>query len=181
MPFLLILLGALLLVVALQGTYSQLASDLEQDLPGFVKWGAAIGAIGATGYIPGFRTPSRYLLALVLLVIFMRNYQSILAGFTSLSSTTPQPTSSVTNPAEAYAINAGAVSNTTSGSTTAATPTSLIVVQPNSALANGSVNDNANAYGAETITSPFGAFDPLQYEAQFQAAIGGGQQEVVTT
>jgi hypothetical protein len=72
MPFALLLIGAVLIVVALNNTHAQLATQLESDVPGFFRWGAAIVALLALGYIPGLRTPSRWLLALVVVAVVVK-------------------------------------------------------------------------------------------------------------
>lgn len=43
-------------------------------------WGAAVFAVGAIGWIPGLSPVSRGLLALVLVVIVLQNYQNIIEG-----------------------------------------------------------------------------------------------------
>ena len=80
-----LLIGAILIVVAFHGTQSNLFSALATDVPAFTTWAAAIVALGAIGFIPGLKPVSRALLALVIVVIVLRNYQSILAGFKSVS------------------------------------------------------------------------------------------------
>lgn len=90
MPFALILIGAVIVVVAFNGTQAGLASELENDIPGFFKWAAAIAAILGLGFVPGLRTPSRWLLALVALVILLTNYQRIIAGFQNFAQTGAQ-------------------------------------------------------------------------------------------
>jgi hypothetical protein len=72
MPFALLLIGAVLIVVALNNTHAQLATQLESDVPGYFRWGAAIVALLALGYIPGLRSPSRWLLALVVVAIVVK-------------------------------------------------------------------------------------------------------------
>jgi hypothetical protein len=117
MPFAALLIGAILIVVAFNNSYSSLVSELEADIPGFFKWAAAIAAILALGYIPGFRTPSRYLLGLVALVILLTNYQQIYAGITSFASSggTASTGAGAANPTASYtAANAPAASTTTS-------------------------------------------------------------------
>ena len=89
MPFAVLLVGAILVVVAFNNTAGTLATELEGDIPGFFKWAAAIAAILGIGYVPGLRTPSRYLLGLVLLVILLVNYKGILAGFQNFLTSTP--------------------------------------------------------------------------------------------
>lgn len=153
MPFLLVIIGALLIVAAFNNSQMALASALEQDVPPFLKWAAAIAAIGAIGWIPGMQVLSRWLLALVLVVIVLSNYQQALAGFQSVAQSTQagggggQPT-----PAQTYAAN------------------------PNAAPTAGP-NQNANAQ-QPAVQSPFGAFDPGNYlsvaEQGFGQALAGG-------
>lgn len=76
-----LLIGAVLIVSAIRNSQATLFSSLAEDVPGFVVWGAAILAVGAIGYIPGLKPASRGLLALVIVVIIMDNYQAILSGF----------------------------------------------------------------------------------------------------
>lgn len=78
-------IGAILVVAAIRNTYGSLFSALSVDVPAFVVWAAAILAIGALGFLPGMKPVSRGLLALILVVIVLRNYQAILKGFTTVS------------------------------------------------------------------------------------------------
>lgn len=99
MPFLAILVGVVLFMAAYNNTQDQLTTALETDLPGFLKWGAAVLAIAGIGYIPGFRQLSRILLALVIVAIVMKNYQAIFNSFQNITSTAPtagQPISPAT-------------------------------------------------------------------------------------
>lgn len=83
MAFLALLIAVVLIVVAVRGTHGELLTALGQDVPGFAVWGAAVFAVAAIGFIPGLKPVSRGLLALVVLVIVLTNYQAILAGFSS--------------------------------------------------------------------------------------------------
>jgi hypothetical protein len=70
------IIGLLLIAVALKGTEHELAQRLQADLlgtDGFIAWIAAIVALGAVGYIPGLETASNYLLALLMVVVVVRN------------------------------------------------------------------------------------------------------------
>jgi hypothetical protein len=72
----LIIVGILLIDVGLKGTERSLGQQLTNDLmgqQGFIGWVAAFGAIGALGYIPVLEKPSRYFIALLLIVIVLRN------------------------------------------------------------------------------------------------------------
>lgn len=85
MPFIALIVGATIAVVAVRGTQGQLATALETDLPPYLKWAAALGGLGVLGFIPGFTTLSRWLIALVLVVIVLRNYQQVLSSFQQLT------------------------------------------------------------------------------------------------
>lgn len=76
-----LVIGIILIVAAIRNSQAALFTALGQDVPAYVVWAAAIVAVGAVGWIPGLRPVSRGLLALVILVIILRNYQGILAGF----------------------------------------------------------------------------------------------------
>lgn len=86
MPVALIVLGAILIVVAFNNTHGQLAIGLRQDVPEFFVWGLAIVAILGLGYVPALKTPSRWLLGLVVLVIVLVNYKSFLDGIKNLQA-----------------------------------------------------------------------------------------------
>jgi hypothetical protein len=109
MPAVLILIGAVLLVSAYRNSQGQLATALESDVPPFLKWGLALGAVGALGFVPGMKVPSRYLLALVIVVLVLHNYTKIFAGFTSLSQATPAPSQAAVTPATQLATQPGSV------------------------------------------------------------------------
>lgn len=90
MPFIALIIGGILIVVAFQGTHTRLATELEHDIPGFFKWAIAIIAVLGLGYIPGLREPSRWLLGLVVLVIVLTQYQNIINGFKNFAATGQQ-------------------------------------------------------------------------------------------
>jgi hypothetical protein len=73
-------IGVILVVVAIKGNGGSLFSALGQDVPAFVVWGSAVVALGAIGFVPGLKPISRGLLALLIIVIILRDYQSIIAG-----------------------------------------------------------------------------------------------------
>lgn len=96
MPLLFIVVGLALIVVAIRNSQSQLYSLLQADLPGFLKWVAAIVAIGILGFIPQLRTPSRLLLALVAIVIVVQNKGGLFSQFTTAFTTaSPSQTTGV--------------------------------------------------------------------------------------
>lgn len=80
MPALILLVGVVLVVAAIRDTHSTLFAALGQDVPAFTVWAAAVVAIAVIGFVPGLRTVSRGLLALVLVVLVLNNYRQIIAG-----------------------------------------------------------------------------------------------------
>lgn len=162
MPFILILVAGLLIMAAYNNSAGSLMTELETDVPGFVKWFLAISAVGALGWVPGMEKISRMLLGLVLLVLFLSNYQQIFQGFQSVGSAgTSANTATNPDPAAAYIANPNAPSITQAEiSGTAATSSAQTV--------------NINAAGqVATTASPFGAFDPGNFLASFTAGFGG--------
>lgn len=89
-------IGAIVIVAALRGTYGALFAALGQDVPHFVVWAAAILALGAIGFVPGLKPVSRGLLALVLTVIILQNYQAVLVGFANVAKA-PAPSKGTVN------------------------------------------------------------------------------------
>lgn len=178
MPFILLLVAAIFIVSAFNNTQATLATALEQDVPPYIKWAAALAAVGALGYIPGMRTISRYLLALVLVVIFLRNYQAILAGFTAAAGGS-QPLQSQATPAAQYVSSGGGAVSASSINPVATVNTASLVGIPSSlatatqyaqttsgALIPVEATGNVNAYGNTAYTTnslPFGQFDPANY------------------
>ncbi|HSY26681.1 MAG TPA: hypothetical protein VK832_04200, partial [Burkholderiaceae bacterium] len=78
MPLAFIILGILLIVTAYQGTYAAFGQQLYTDFSGgagsnFIYWVAAVAMIGALGYVSPLRTPTRLLLALIIIAFFLAN------------------------------------------------------------------------------------------------------------
>ena len=115
MPIVLILIGAMLIVSAWKNTFGTLTSALATDLPGFAKWFLAVALVGGLGYVPGLRTPSRWLLGLVMLSLVLKNYTNIFAGLQNAASGA-SPGAAATgspSPAAVYAAAPGAAVITT--------------------------------------------------------------------
>ncbi|MDE2104808.1 MAG: hypothetical protein KGL39_46655 [Patescibacteria group bacterium] len=92
MPILIVIVGLILIVSAIRGTTGDLATNLSADITGgFVKWLAAIIAIGALGYVPALKEPSRYLIALVAVVVFLTTGKGFLSQFVQQIENPPQP------------------------------------------------------------------------------------------
>lgn len=153
MAALLILIGAVLLIAAVRNTEGDLGNALVADVPGYLKWALAIIAVGALGWVPGMRTISRWLLALVLVVIFLKNYTALFQGFTNLE-TPPAPSQASASPAAAYV----------------ASPTTPIT----QAEITGTSTGNINAAGVAPTTTP-SALNPSAYLTAFElGTIGFG-------
>lgn len=150
MPFVVILIGAVLLIVAFRNTHGDLATALETDVPGYFKWASAIAGVGALGYVPGFRTGSRYLLALVIVVLVLNNYRQIIAGFT-------------------------AIQRPPVASTAAPSPAAAEAAQPGSVPSQASVAGTAGASSQLASNSPViaGALDPAAFLTAFEHGLGG--------
>src|SRR5690349_13269195 len=81
-----------MLVTALRNTQGQLADALRQDVPHFFSWAGAVVAIGLLGFLPGMRSVSRAFIALIFVVIVLRNYQGIIDGFSAAAKGAPPTT-----------------------------------------------------------------------------------------
>ena len=152
-----------MIMAAYNNSVGCLMTELETDLPGFVKWFLAIAAVGALGWIPGAEKISRMLLGLVLLVLVLSNYTNLISGFQALGSgqsgqaqqPNPDPSSAyIANPNAPQITNAE-VYGTGSGSSSAQ-----------------AVNINAAAQ-QPIYSSQYGAYDPGQFLASFAAGFGG--------
>lgn len=96
MPFLFIIVGAVMLVSAVRGTNDELLTLVKGDFTGphnFIYWLLAMLILGGLGYIGPIRSLSRYLMALVLIVLILKNggvAQQFLAAING-TQTNPQP------------------------------------------------------------------------------------------
>lgn len=176
MPFFLIVIAAIIAVAALNNAQGNLALQLEQDVPAFGVWALAVFGVGALGWIPGMTTISRYLLALVFVVLALRNYQQILQGFQNATCSGAQGNTlggglatgagaGAATPAQAYIQNPNAPQITQaqiSGTGAVGTGTS--------SQASASINANATP---PVVSSPYGAFDPTLFVAAVEAGFGG--------
>ena len=84
MPVFFLVIGLLLIVTVVRGTTADFAKRLGQDVSGgYLKWLAAIIVIGALGFVPSLKLPSRYLLALVALVVMLRSGSGFISQLAS--------------------------------------------------------------------------------------------------
>ncbi|MBK8189086.1 MAG: hypothetical protein IPK79_01370 [Vampirovibrionales bacterium] len=81
MGIVILIIGVVVIIAAIRDTHEKLFGALAEDVPDFMVWGAAVFAVGALGWIPGMNPVSRGLLALVIVVIVLGNYQAIIQGF----------------------------------------------------------------------------------------------------
>lgn len=82
MPLFFLVIGIILIVTVINGTTFALARQLKDDLTsGYMKWFAAVLLIGAAGYVDALKTPSRYLLALIFLVVMLTNGTGFISMF----------------------------------------------------------------------------------------------------
>lgn len=80
MPFVLIIAGIVLLIVAVRNTQDQFFYLLQGDFTGknnFVFWVLAILIIGAIGYVPRLKPISNAFLILVVLVLILTKGQGL--------------------------------------------------------------------------------------------------------
>lgn len=76
MPLAFLFAGVVLMVASVRGKQDELFELLKGDFTGrdsFLIWLAALGSVGAAGYIPGLAPVSRAMLVLVLLVLVLSN------------------------------------------------------------------------------------------------------------
>lgn len=76
MPFALVTIGLLMIVVGARGTHRAFGAQLATDFTGdrnFLYWIAAIGSVGALGYIETFRTFSHVFMSLIIVAMFLGN------------------------------------------------------------------------------------------------------------
>lgn len=100
MPFILIILGAILFISAIRGTTGTLASLLYSDLTGknsFLYWAVAIMVIGGVGYIKPLKTLSDSFLLLLVVVLFIHN-KGFFAQFSTALQNVAKGSTTVTSP-----------------------------------------------------------------------------------
>lgn len=84
MPFVLIALGLLFLIVAVQGTQGSLFTLLKSEFVGtnsFIPWVAAFVILGLAGYIKPIRPITHAFLGLLFLVLILVNGKGFFAKF----------------------------------------------------------------------------------------------------
>lgn len=142
-------IGIILIVAAIRNSQGQLFSALSTDVPQFVVWAAAIFALGAIGWIPGLKPISRGLLALVIIVILLRNYQPILTGFQNAISNSEAAGQGSSGAANAGQTGSGVSIATPSTSTSISSTSSSSSTSPSSLISGAAgLADATNAFGS---------------------------------
>jgi len=99
MGFALLIVGLLMVITGARGTYAQFGRQIASEFQGqnnFTYWLLAIGTIGALGYIQSLQVISRWLMALILLSIFL-SHKGFFAQFQAAlkaGPVAPQPATS---------------------------------------------------------------------------------------
>lgn len=91
MPYVLVIIGLLMVVTGARGTYVPFGRQVASDFTGpnnFTYWVVGIGAVGALGYIDALRTFSRLFMTLVVLVLLLHN-KGFFAQFSAALKTGP--------------------------------------------------------------------------------------------
>lgn len=119
MGFALVIIGLLMVVTGSRGTYAQFGTQLATDVRGYAPQGIAVIAVGAIGYVSALQQISRWILAFVIIVIFLaqnkgtsgffQQFQSALNAGPQQPAAIPQQSSGPTaaNPSGAPVINLG--------------------------------------------------------------------------
>lgn len=117
MPALLLFVGLILIVAAVRNTVGSLAGQLGDDLgAGYLKWAGAIGIVGALGYIDVLRIPSRWLLGLIGVVLFLETKGGLFTQLRGeLASVPAAPAATPTVPANLPSIPVKTDSSSSSG------------------------------------------------------------------
>ena len=98
MPFVFLFIGFVIIAVAIRNTYSQLGALLSKDFTGqnnFFFWLAAIGIIGAIGYIKDARGISRAFLALILISMVLSDRGFFAEAVKTIDGIKPNPVAPV--------------------------------------------------------------------------------------
>lgn len=79
MPFALIIVGLVMLISAVRGTYTNLIELVSGEFKGssaqsnFLYWIVAVLIVGMIGYVESLKDLSRVFLALIIIVLFLSN------------------------------------------------------------------------------------------------------------
>ncbi len=116
MPLALIAVSLLLIVSAVKGTERELGTQIASEFSGsgnFLQWLGAIAVLGGLGVVPGLREPTRWLIALVLVVMFLSHSGVVAQAFAAVR--TAQPAAPIAPPPETPAAPASSSSSSGGG------------------------------------------------------------------
>jgi hypothetical protein len=131
MPFLFIIVGAVFVIAAVRNTNQELVTLLKGDFTGkgnFIYWTAAILFIGAFGYISELKPVSRAFMALVVIVLFLKN-GGVFDKFRQALNQTQGNTVNTGTASASGGIFGGSSIGTSTGNTTGA-PFSIPIIHP---------------------------------------------------
>jgi len=96
MPLALIFIGLIMVVIAFRGTEREFATQLKTDFGGgeFIAWFGAIAILGGIGLVPQLRTLSNLAMALVIVVLVIKN-GGLFANLASVIEHPPTPSAPV--------------------------------------------------------------------------------------
>lgn len=97
------IVGIALIVSAFRNTQGQLGTLVAGDFSGsnsFLYWLAVAGILGAAGYVPTLRSPSRWFMGLLVIVLMLTQGKGFFSQLSSaLSQSQSQAATPVQNPA----------------------------------------------------------------------------------
>lgn len=122
MPFALLFIGMILIITGFQNTYSAFGQQVQKDFTGsgsFIYWLAAIGIVGALGYIKDLQGFSRVFMLLIVVALFLEpGNNSLFANLKSgLSAGSTTPVNPVGTPLPAENTGSASSGGSSSGST----------------------------------------------------------------
>ena len=94
MPYVLLFIGAVLIISGIRNTQGQLGKLLISDFTGsgnFIYWIVSIIVVGSIGYIDGFEKFSRAFMVLIVLALLLSNKGFFTQFVSALKSGTAQP------------------------------------------------------------------------------------------
>lgn len=84
MPYALVTIGLILVITGARNTYARLGQQLQSDFTGnqnFVFWIAALGSVGALGYIQQLRAFATMFMALIIVALLLAEQKNNSTGF----------------------------------------------------------------------------------------------------
>lgn len=136
MAFALVFIGLLMIVTGANNTYAAFGSQLKSDFTGnksFVLYIAAIGGVGALGYIDAFRKFSHYFMALILISLVLSNkgfFSNLTKGLNATPVAPQAASSSGSVVSQASAAATTAITGTGTADSTLGTLTNKYLTQP---------------------------------------------------